>query len=291
MVQSLPRGRVLVRLLAGAALALAGRAAAQATSDYAVQVTAAVQNAPPRITLAWPSFAGATPARRLSEGLGDRLVGDRGRDARGDRHGICGLRRDGRDARTSTRCAAPRRSRGTDTSRRASSCRSWRTAGRWSSSSTPRWRRPSPPSLRASSRTSRATAGRSCATTSPRTATPPSVKALVKADYDADPVAREERLPVRPRAGPVLRKHRAGRPHGPHRRVARGPLLRRDGRDVDGHADADGYGPGKQRPGGRQVRPELRARAGPSSSRWGASTSRTCPPSPRRRRPTSCAST
>ena len=37
-----------------------GRAAAQATSDYAVQVTAAVQSAPPQITLGWPAFAGAT---------------------------------------------------------------------------------------------------------------------------------------------------------------------------------------------------------------------------------------
>jgi len=37
-----------------------GRAIAQATSDYAVQVTAAVQSAPPRITLSWPAFAGAT---------------------------------------------------------------------------------------------------------------------------------------------------------------------------------------------------------------------------------------
>src|SRR5664279_3773276 len=37
-----------------------GRALAQATSDYAVQVTAMVQSAPPRITLSWPAFAGAT---------------------------------------------------------------------------------------------------------------------------------------------------------------------------------------------------------------------------------------
>jgi hypothetical protein len=35
-------------------------AAAQATADYAVQVTAAVQAAPPSITLSWPAFAGAT---------------------------------------------------------------------------------------------------------------------------------------------------------------------------------------------------------------------------------------
>jgi hypothetical protein len=54
------------RLLAGALAGLAcvalpfGRALAQATSDYAVQVTAVVQSAPPRITLAWPAFAGAT---------------------------------------------------------------------------------------------------------------------------------------------------------------------------------------------------------------------------------------
>src|SRR5450631_4379678 len=54
--------RLLAGLLAGAAaLALPdGRAAAQATSDYAVQVTAVVQSAPPRITLSWPAFAGAT---------------------------------------------------------------------------------------------------------------------------------------------------------------------------------------------------------------------------------------
>jgi hypothetical protein len=54
--------RVLAGLLAGAgALAFPdGRAAAQATSDYAVQVTAAVQSAPPRITLSWPVFASAT---------------------------------------------------------------------------------------------------------------------------------------------------------------------------------------------------------------------------------------
>ncbi|MDL2717770.1 MAG: fibronectin type III domain-containing protein [Acidobacteriota bacterium] len=54
--------RVFAALLAGAAaLALpGGRAAAQATSDYAVQVTAAAQSAPPRITLSWPAFAGAT---------------------------------------------------------------------------------------------------------------------------------------------------------------------------------------------------------------------------------------
>ena len=53
---------MLAGLLAwGGALALpSGRAAAQATSDYAVQVTAVVQSAPPRITLAWPAFAGAT---------------------------------------------------------------------------------------------------------------------------------------------------------------------------------------------------------------------------------------
>ena len=48
-------------LVWGGALALPdGRLAAQATSDYAVQVTAVVQSSPPRITLAWPSFAGAT---------------------------------------------------------------------------------------------------------------------------------------------------------------------------------------------------------------------------------------
>ena len=48
-------------LVWGGALALpSGRVAAQATSDYAVQVTAAVQSSPPRITLAWPLFAGAT---------------------------------------------------------------------------------------------------------------------------------------------------------------------------------------------------------------------------------------
>ncbi|MCM3878065.1 MAG: fibronectin type III domain-containing protein [Thermoanaerobaculia bacterium] len=55
-------GRKLVLILVGAGtLALPdGRAAAQATSDYAVQATAAVQVAPPRITLSWPAFAGAT---------------------------------------------------------------------------------------------------------------------------------------------------------------------------------------------------------------------------------------
>ncbi len=37
-----------------------GPAVAQATADYAVQVTAAVQSTPPRITLSWPAFAGAT---------------------------------------------------------------------------------------------------------------------------------------------------------------------------------------------------------------------------------------
>jgi len=48
-------------LVWGGAFALApGRAAAQATSDYAVQVTASVQSVPPRITLSWPAFAGAT---------------------------------------------------------------------------------------------------------------------------------------------------------------------------------------------------------------------------------------
>jgi hypothetical protein len=58
--------RIRARLAAGilvwgVALALPSlRAAAQATSDYAVQVTAAVQSAPPRITLSWPAFAGAT---------------------------------------------------------------------------------------------------------------------------------------------------------------------------------------------------------------------------------------
>ncbi|MEO8586307.1 MAG: fibronectin type III domain-containing protein [Acidobacteriota bacterium] len=54
--------RVFAGLLAGAAaLALSGgRAAAQATSDYAVQVTAVAQSAPPKITLSWPAFAGAT---------------------------------------------------------------------------------------------------------------------------------------------------------------------------------------------------------------------------------------
>src|SRR5512140_2171470 len=52
---------LLAGALAGACLALAaGRAEAQATSDYAVQVTASVQSAPPKITLAWPAFAGAT---------------------------------------------------------------------------------------------------------------------------------------------------------------------------------------------------------------------------------------
>src|SRR5450631_4858353 len=52
----------LAGILAGAAvLALPdGRAAAQSTTDYAVQVTAAAQSAPPRITLSWPAFAGAT---------------------------------------------------------------------------------------------------------------------------------------------------------------------------------------------------------------------------------------
>lgn len=54
--------RFLAGILVGAgALAMPdGRAAAQAASDYAVQVTAGVQNAPPRITLSWPAFAGAT---------------------------------------------------------------------------------------------------------------------------------------------------------------------------------------------------------------------------------------
>src|SRR5664279_5406228 len=52
----------LAGILAGAAvLALPdGRAVAQSTTDYAVQVTAAAQNAPPKITLSWPAFAGAT---------------------------------------------------------------------------------------------------------------------------------------------------------------------------------------------------------------------------------------
>ena len=58
--------RLTRRLLAGVLVAAwtfalpDGRAAAQATSDYAVQVTAAVQSTPPRITLSWPAFAGAT---------------------------------------------------------------------------------------------------------------------------------------------------------------------------------------------------------------------------------------
>lgn len=48
-------------LVWGGALALPdGRALAQATSDYAVPVTAVVQSAPPGITLAWPALAGAT---------------------------------------------------------------------------------------------------------------------------------------------------------------------------------------------------------------------------------------
>ena len=56
------RGLLLAGLLAGAAtLELPGkRAEAQVASDYAVQVTAAVQSAPPRISLSWPAFAGAT---------------------------------------------------------------------------------------------------------------------------------------------------------------------------------------------------------------------------------------
>jgi hypothetical protein len=58
--------RLAARLVAGflacgGSLALPdGRVAAQATSDYAVQVTAVVQSSPPRITLAWPALAGAT---------------------------------------------------------------------------------------------------------------------------------------------------------------------------------------------------------------------------------------
>jgi hypothetical protein len=55
--------RLFAGILAGAAALVLpyGRAAtAQATADYAVQVTAAVQSAPPRITLSWPAFAGAT---------------------------------------------------------------------------------------------------------------------------------------------------------------------------------------------------------------------------------------
>src|SRR5512141_932006 len=56
------RNRLLLAgVLAGACLALAaGRAEAQATSDYAVQVTATVQSSPPKITLAWPAMASAT---------------------------------------------------------------------------------------------------------------------------------------------------------------------------------------------------------------------------------------
>jgi hypothetical protein len=56
------RGRLVAGILVwGAAFVLrSAPAAGQATSDYAVQVTAAVQSAPPRITLAWPAFAGAT---------------------------------------------------------------------------------------------------------------------------------------------------------------------------------------------------------------------------------------
>ena len=62
MRESLRKNRRLAGALAAAGfLALAHRPArAQATSDYAVQVTAAVQSAPPRITLSWPAFAGAT---------------------------------------------------------------------------------------------------------------------------------------------------------------------------------------------------------------------------------------
>ena len=53
--------RSLRELSLGCVFALAERpAAAQATADYAVQMTAAVQSAPPRITLSWPAFAAAT---------------------------------------------------------------------------------------------------------------------------------------------------------------------------------------------------------------------------------------
>jgi hypothetical protein len=53
--------RVLPGAVLAAVLALhEGRAAAQATSDYAVLVTASAQASPARITLAWPAFAGAT---------------------------------------------------------------------------------------------------------------------------------------------------------------------------------------------------------------------------------------
>ena len=55
-----PRPRLLAGALLLAAAAAAGRARAQATADYAVQVTAVVQSSPARITLAWPAFAGAT---------------------------------------------------------------------------------------------------------------------------------------------------------------------------------------------------------------------------------------
>src|SRR5512140_810247 len=62
MMEFRPLRLVLAAIVGGVAtLALPdGRAFAQATSDYAVQVTAAIHGAPPRITLSWPVFAGAT---------------------------------------------------------------------------------------------------------------------------------------------------------------------------------------------------------------------------------------
>ncbi len=61
MREAVPTRALLAGALLGCVFALAERpAAAQATADYAVQVTAAVQSAPPRITLSWPPFAAAT---------------------------------------------------------------------------------------------------------------------------------------------------------------------------------------------------------------------------------------
>ncbi len=60
-MRRLRRETCALGILAAAALVLPREPVlAQVAADYAVQVTAAVQNAPPRITLSWPAFAGAT---------------------------------------------------------------------------------------------------------------------------------------------------------------------------------------------------------------------------------------
>ena len=54
-------GRVCPGATAVIVLAVfASRAAAQVAADYAVQVTATVQIAPPQIALSWGSYSGAT---------------------------------------------------------------------------------------------------------------------------------------------------------------------------------------------------------------------------------------